>query len=110
MVSGIQILGILFGMSMLYLSFLHFKRKEFNAYQFFIWGVLWIGFIVVVLFPKSLNVFVQRLGVIRAFDLFSVVAFIVVFSLAFHNYVLIARLEKKLERRVREKALSDLQK
>lgn len=108
--TNIQIVAAVFGLVMIYLSFLHYKRHEFNRYQFVIWELLWIGFIVVTILPDRFNTVTERLGIARAFDLFAIVAFVVVLFLTFHNYLLITRLEKRLEQRVRDQALSKLPK
>ncbi|OGY79306.1 MAG: hypothetical protein A3B74_00455 [Candidatus Kerfeldbacteria bacterium RIFCSPHIGHO2_02_FULL_42_14] len=106
--TSIQIIASIFGLIMVYLSFLHYKRHEFNRYQFVIWEILWFGFIIVTILPDRFNVITERLGIARAFDLFAIGAFVMVLSLSFHNYLLITRLEKRLENKVRQKALSEL--
>lgn len=105
---NIQVIASIFGLVMAYLSFLHYKRKEFNHYQFVIWEILWVGFIIVTLLPDRFNVVTEKLGIARAFDLFAIGAFVVILSLTFHNYLLITKLEKRLEDRVRAKSLEDL--
>ncbi|EKD75938.1 MAG: hypothetical protein ACD_43C00272G0008 [uncultured bacterium] len=105
---NIQVLASIFGLVMAYLSFLHYKRKEFNRYQFIIWEVLWCSFIVVTLLPDRFNLITEKLGIARAFDLFAIGAFIVIMFLTFHNYLLITKLEKRLEDRVRTNTLDDL--
>lgn len=107
-ITKIQLIAIIFGLLMMYLSFLHHKRKEFNGFQFIIWEILWVGFIIVTILPDRFNIVTERLGIARAFDLFAIVAFIVVLFLAFHNYLLITKLEKRLENKVRDEALSAL--
>ncbi len=106
--SNIQIIALVFGTVMVYLSFLHYKRKEFSRYQFVVWEVLWIGFVVVTLSPGRFNAVTERLGIARAFDLFAIVAFVIILFVTFHNYLLITKLQKKLETNVREKALDQL--
>lgn len=106
----IQIIASIFGLIMVYLSFLHYKRKEFNRYQFVIWELLWIGFVVITWLPDRFNFITERLGIGRAFDLFAIIAFVIVLFLTFHNYLLITRLEKRTERGVRDEALSKLPK
>lgn len=105
---NIQVIASIFGLVMAYLSFLHYKRKEFNHYQFVIWELLWVGFIIVTLLPDRFNTVTEKLGIARAFDLFAIGAFVVILSLTFHNYLLITKLEKRLEDRVRAKALENL--
>lgn len=106
--TNIQIIALIFGLVMVYLTFLHYKRKEFNRYQFVIWEVLWFGFIIVTVLPDRFNLLTERLGIARAFDLFAIGAFVVVLSLSFHNYLLITKLEKRLENKVRQKALAEI--
>lgn len=108
MMTGIQIIAALFGLFMAYLTFTNFKRKNFNNYQLVIWEILWGGFILVTLLPDRFNLVIDRLGISRAFDLFSIIAFVIILFLTFHNYLLITKIEKKLETKVREQALKDL--
>ena len=108
--TNIQAIASLFGLIMIYRSFLHYKRHEFNRYQFVIWEMLWVGFVAVTLLPDRFNTITERLGIARAFDLFAIVAIVVVLFLTFHNYLLITKLEKRLEDRVREAALDRLPK
>lgn len=110
MMTGIQIIAIFFGLFMAYLTFLHYKRKDLNRYQFVIWEILWAGFILVTLLPDKFNFITERLGIARAFDLFAIVAFVIILFLVFHNYLLITKIEKKIEKKVREKTLEDLNK
>ena len=110
MMTTIQIIAGFFGLFMCYLSFLHFKRKEFNTYQFVIWEILWIGFILITIIPDKFNSITEKLGIARAFDLFAIIAFIIILSLVFHNYFLVVKLEKKLEDTTRKKALQEIKK
>lgn len=108
MISGIQIIGAVFGISMAYLTFLYYKRNEFGKIQMFFWEILWIGFIFLTLFPQTANIAMERLGVSRAMDLFIILGFIFVAVLTFHNYVKVNKLEKKLENAVRKESLQNL--
>lgn len=110
MILGIQIIGVVFGLWMAYFSFLYYKRKEFNFLQFLFWEVLWLVFIIVIILPDSVNIITERLGIIRAMDLFVIAGFILIISLTFHNYVTVSKLRKKLENSVRNKALKKLDK
>ena len=59
MILGIQILGVLFGLFMVYYSFLKMKKKEFSNNEFVFWGIVWIIIMLLVLFPHSLDFFVK---------------------------------------------------
>lgn len=106
--TNIQLIALGFGVVMAYLSFLHYKRKEFSRYQFVFWEILWLGFVFVVLLPDRFNFITEQLGITRAFDLFSIIAFVIILFLTFHNYLAVTKLNKKLESKVREQALTSV--
>lgn len=108
MVSGIQIVGAIFGLLVSYFTFLHWKRREFTFREFLGWEAIWVGFIAATLFPNSFSIFLGNLGVLRLLDLFSIIGFILVLSITFYTYVGLDRLRKKLEKAIRDLALSGL--
>lgn len=105
---GIQIVAIIFALWMIYFSFLHFRRKEFFLKEFFLWMILWIGLIVVVIFPESVKFILTTFSITRTFDLVVIVAIIVLMGITFRNYVIIRRLEKRIENFVREESLRQI--
>jgi hypothetical protein len=105
MIAGIQIIGILFALIMLYVTFLHKKRKELSSLEFSFWLILWFIFIYVTAFPSSLDFIVKSLNVTRAFDLLIVLGFLFLISLGLYNYFLEKNNRKKIEKIVRKIAL-----
>lgn len=103
-----QIIAFFFGLFMAYLTFLNFKKNVLNRYQFIIWEFLFVSFIIVVLLPDKFDYLLAKLGIARAFDLFSIIAFVIILFLTFHNYLLLSKLEKKIEDRVRTKAIENI--
>lgn len=103
-----QIIAVFFGLLMAYLTFVHYKKKDFNRYQFAIWEILFFGFVIMTILPEKFNFLLNKLGIARAFDLFAIIAFIIILFLTFHNYLIITRLEKKLENKVRKEALDEI--
>src|SRR3989338_5451689 len=99
MIFGIQILGIIFGLLMAYFCFLHYKRREFGKVQFLFWEILWLGFIFVILFPKTTDVLVQELNVGRAMDLFIILGFMFITFLTFYGYTMINKIKRALEKK-----------
>ena len=108
MVSGIQVIGAVFGLALSYFTFLHFKRREFTLREFVGWQALWAFFMLVPLFPRAFAIFAGSLGALRPLDLFSVLGFIVVLSISFYTYVNVDRLRRSLEKTIRDLALKDL--
>jgi len=104
---GIQLLAILFALWMTYFTFLHFRRKEFSLAEFIVWQVLWLGLVVVVLFPKSVGFLLATFRINRTFDLVVIVGIMTLIASTFRNSVVIKRTSKKLEDIVRQQALED---
>ncbi len=105
-----QVIGSLFGLFMLYYTFLNYKKKQFTANEFMLWVVLWALFMIISLFPGILNPLVEITGVLRALDLLTIVGFIFLILAVFYNYTLIRRNQKQLEAVVREVALKSRKK
>jgi hypothetical protein len=105
MVLGIQIAGFLFGLFMVYYSFLNYKRREFTAREFGFWMVLWILFIVITMFPFILDPILKPLGFFRAFDFFIMSGFLFLIAAIFYTYTVTRKSQKLLETVVREMAI-----
>jgi hypothetical protein len=107
---GVQIVTILFAIFMIYVAFLHWKRKEINGGEIIFWLILWLGFILITLFPNFLQRLTNLLFFARVMDLLMVTAFMILAFLGFQNNVSNRRMEKKIEELVRKEALSSLKK
>lgn len=102
---GLQLVAIIFALWMIYFSYLHYRRREFNRIEFVLWQVLWLGLLIVVIVPRSVNFILQAFSITRTFDLVVVVGVVILFGISFRNYVIIKRIRKQLEDVVRQKAL-----
>jgi hypothetical protein len=106
MILGIQIVGVLFGALMLYLTFMHQKRREFSANESLFWGALWLGLIFITVLPKSLNFLVKDiLQVSRPLDFFVITGVLVTVGVAFNCYARMRKLQEKMESLVRKLAV-----
>ena len=106
--AGIQLLGIVVGLAAIHLTHLYYKRMYFSRRELYFWAGLWGAFIFVALFPRSVAPAVSYLGLSRPMDLIMIVAFIVLFSLTFHNYIMGRKHDRDLERLVRDIAVRDI--
>lgn len=105
MIIGLQIIAILFSLSMVYFAVLNYKRREINRPEIIGWIVIWAGTIIVVIFPEILNTFARTFLFARVFDLAVVGAFILIISMVSSAYIRTKRNEKKLEELVRKLSL-----
>lgn len=99
---GIQILGSLFGIFMIYYVFLHYKRKELTVREYLFWISLWVLFIILTLFPWLLNPIVRSIGFARTMDFFIVAGFMFLIGSLFYIYLIVRSNQKKLEEIVRK--------
>lgn len=106
----IQLIGVLISLAAIHLTYLYYKRASFSKRELLFWLFIWLAFIFVVIFPHSVQPISGYLGLQRPMDLIMIVAFIILFVLTFHNYIVIHRLEKKIEKLVRDRALKDVKK
>ena len=101
---GIQLLGTLFGLFMIYYVFLHRKRKELTIKEYLFWVFLWILFIILTLFPGLLKPLVTSIGFARTMDFFIVAGFMFLIGSLFYIYLLVRGNQKRLEDIVRKMA------
>jgi len=107
MIIGIQIVGVLFGLFMIYLTFLHQKRKEFSAKEYLFWTLSWIVFIIIAIFPNILAPFVEGLKLGRIMDLLTIFGFLFVIGISFYNCISLKKTKKKVEGIVRKIAVKE---
>ena len=94
---GLQLMGIVFGLFMLYYTFLHKKRKEFTTNEALLWSVAWLIFITIAVYPKITDQLIAQLSFARRLDFFIVLGFIFLIGVTFHNYALVRANKRKLE-------------
>jgi len=104
MILGIQVIGVLFGVFMMYLSFLYKKRREFTFNEWVFWSILSLIFVVFSLFPGILDPIVQSLSIARTMDLFVLLGFMFLIGAVFYTYTVTRRNQKMLEEVVRKVA------
>lgn len=107
MITGLQLVAIVFSLIMIYLAYLHYKRGEIGKTEFMSWWVIWAGAVVIIIFPELLRGFAGTFYISRVFDLIVVCGFILVITLAYKAYVKVRALEQKIARLIREQALKE---
>jgi len=105
MVLGIQIIGIVFAIGMIFLTYLCYRKNDFNIKDFSLWMIAWILFLIAAIFPNTLNKALESLRIYSVFDVFVVGGFIFITSIVFYLYRVTRRNQRKLEKVVKELAL-----
>ena len=105
MVLGIQVVGVGFGIFVLYMSFLQWKKKEFTINEWAFWGTFALAFSGVSLFPDILNPVVATLKLQRKLDFFIILGFMFLIAAVFYTYRVVRNTQKGLEELVRQLAM-----
>ncbi len=103
----IQFLGIVFGLAMLYFTYVKFRRRELNQLELTVWSTGWILLVIVAIVPFALDPLIHPLNFYRRLDFFVVVGFFVLLGLGFFNYSTVKKMERKVEQFVRQQALQE---
>lgn len=94
---GIQIVAILFALAMLYFAFVFYKRREFSLQDYAVWGIAWLAFMLITIFPRSMDAIVQTLKLedTRLFLMIAGMAFLS--AIVFYLYFVVRRNQRKIE-------------
>lgn len=103
----IQLLGIIFAIAMMYMTYFYYRRRIFVYYDVLIWAYVWIVLLFAVAFPYRLDALIQPLKVVRLMDLFTISAVFLLFVIAFVVFARSRYSERRIEAIVKELALKE---
>ncbi len=107
---GIQIITTLFAIFMIYVAFLHYKRRNLGLLEFLFWISVWLMLILFALFPKTLDPLLSRFFVARAMDLVTIAALVILTYLGFANHIGVKFTQRQMEELVRKISLQNAKK
>lgn len=107
---GIQIIAAIFSVFMLYLAFIHFKRKNLGTWEFVFWVFSWCAVFYFAMFPRVLDPLIARLFITRVLDLVMIAGFIILSYLGFQNHIGIKSLQKQIQIIVSSSAIKNANK
>ncbi|MFA5142339.1 MAG: DUF2304 domain-containing protein [Candidatus Woesearchaeota archaeon] len=110
MLIWLQVVGIIFALSMIYITLLFYRRNEIRFTDLLVWMPIWLFFIYGVVFPRSLDFFVQTFNVKNAVELFTIAGFMFMVGIVFYLFKIIRQLQNKMARLVKAVALRDVKK
>ncbi|HNP75091.1 MAG TPA: DUF2304 domain-containing protein [bacterium] len=84
-----------------------FRNQKISGWEFIGWSGLWLGAIVVILFPDITSFLAIKVGVTRGVDLVIYVSIILVFYLLLKLLLRIEKIEKDITKLCRQAALKD---
>lgn len=105
MIMGIQLMGIIFVFIMIYLTFLYYKKSHYSAASLSLWMAVWVGALLLVLFPETLYGIMETLKIERTVDFFVICGFMFFIVLIFYLYSAVKQMQRKMEKLVRKVAI-----
>lgn len=102
---SIQLVGIGFGLFMIYLFFMHYKKRDITRLEFAAWLLVWLVFLGASLAPHSLDFIVFTLQFKRTLDFFMFLGVFFIVFMSLYLYLKVRASSTKLDRLVRKLAL-----
>lgn len=107
---GVQLIAVMFALFMAYVAYWHYKQRNISTSEIIFWLGIWLVFIYFALFPRVLDPILARLYIARAFDLLTVISFMILAYLGFQNHVGVKDLQRRIEQLVRDSAVKNARK
>ncbi|HPJ17019.1 MAG TPA: DUF2304 domain-containing protein [Candidatus Woesebacteria bacterium] len=104
---GVQLILIFFGLFMVYVLFLHWKKKNISNKMFGVWSLIWFGFVFFSIFPTLLSPLLSELFIVRVMDLGMIIAFMILTFVTIENNIKIKKYEEELEKLIRKLAIKN---
>ncbi len=101
-----QIIGVLFALFAWSRVILRYKDKNISVFELVFWSIVWLGVVIIALFPGIFTGLSFFFGIGRGVDILLYVGMIVLFYLLFRLYVKIDSQQKEITKLVRELAIS----
>lgn len=103
----IQLVLIIFLFFALSRAVLRFRGRQITLGEFILWTGLFLGAILVIVFPDEIAPLANRVGIGRGVDLVIYVSIIVLFYLVFRLYVYLEDLRHEITEIIRLQALKN---
>jgi hypothetical protein len=108
MVYAFEIIGLIFLLGMIYQTYLEYKKKKISKLSLIFWMIVWVGGIFLTIFHYSINRILPALNLVRALDLYMILAFMFLFALVFYLFSKMKKVESRVETLTRILALKPL--
>ena len=107
MIAGIQIIGIIFVLVMIYLTYVQYKRNNYGKRSLILWIIVWLCVLLMVTIPQVIIYgLMGALEIERTADFFVMAGFVFFSLIIFYMYILTKKTSQKMEELVRNVALS----
>lgn len=94
---GMQIMGAGFGLLMLYLIHMRYKRKDISSKAYNFLSLFFVGFLILTFIPWIFDPILRTLSFDRRLDFFICAGFIFVISMVMYSFFKMSELNSKME-------------
>lgn len=105
---GVQLILSFFALFMVYVLFLHWRRKNISNRFFGLWLFVWLIFVFFTFFPKILEPLIKQLFIVRVMDFGVIGALMILTFVTIQNNIKIKGIETKMEKIVRKISLKKI--
>jgi len=110
MIAGVQIIGLLFSVIMIYLSYVYYRRQNYSWRSFLLWSAVWVVFLFIILFPTTIYGVMDVLEIERTADFLIMGGYLLYAVIIFYLYIVVKKSDKKVETLVRALAIEKAKK
>ena len=89
---------------MIYITFLFYKRREYDIRGLISWSLIWLGFMILAVFPETVYGIMEGLRIQRTVDFFVIVGFLIFSVILFRIYAIVKKNQKRIEQIVKKYA------
>ena len=107
---GVQIIGIIFFVVMIYLSYVYYKRKNYSLRSFIAWLIVWLALMFFVAFPQTIYGVMEVLQIERTADFFVMSGFAAFLVIIFYLFMIVKKNNARMEELVRKIAIMETEK
>ncbi|MCB9798606.1 DUF2304 domain-containing protein [Candidatus Nomurabacteria bacterium] len=107
MINVFQILFSLFALAALYKTYKRKKVQQISMREAWFWGIFWFAVLLVVLWPNSVQMVADTLGIGRGSDLVLYVAVALLFYLLFSLQISFQKLNRDITKLVQKDAVEE---
>lgn len=104
---AIQIMAVTIAILVLYINYVNYRRHDLSVVSFLFWSIIWVALIVSSLYPQLFDFATYRFHLARRFDFVMVVGFLIIFVVTYHSFLLINRLDRRIEDFIRRQAIKE---
>lgn len=106
---GIQILGLIFGLFFVFITYKNIKKSKLKTFEGSLWILIWLGLVAVSINPLIIDfVAIDLFKMSRSLDFMIVLSFLIMFSILYYMYLIVKNTETRVEKLVRNIAIEEL--